>query len=109
MTDNDNSKSTATNVARAIVVALDWSSTPDARRAAVSFLESVLLLVILFVFNHVHMCMYVRICLIVSLFVSSVVFLNSYLVGLFCAFSFNGFVLCLLFLSLLMKGLNFNG
>lgn len=41
MTDNDNSKSTATNVARAIVVALDWSSTPDARRAAVSFLESI--------------------------------------------------------------------
>ncbi|KAA8545010.1 hypothetical protein F0562_019773 [Nyssa sinensis] len=31
----------ANNVARAIVAALDWSSSPDARRAAVSYLESV--------------------------------------------------------------------
>ena len=34
--------STASNVARAIVAALDWSSSPDARKAAVSYLESVL-------------------------------------------------------------------
>lgn len=32
----------ANNVARAIVAALDWNSTPDARKAAVSFLDSVL-------------------------------------------------------------------
>uniref|UniRef100_A0A6N2LXB9 Uncharacterized protein n=1 Tax=Salix viminalis TaxID=40686 RepID=A0A6N2LXB9_SALVM len=31
----------ANNVARAIVAALDWNSTPDARNAAVSFLESI--------------------------------------------------------------------
>ncbi|KAF8017914.1 hypothetical protein BT93_H2969 [Corymbia citriodora subsp. variegata] len=31
----------AGNLARAIVAALDWNSTPDARRAAVSFLESI--------------------------------------------------------------------
>ncbi|KAB5529384.1 hypothetical protein DKX38_019465 [Salix brachista] len=31
----------ANNVARAIVAALDWNSTPDARKAAVSFLGSV--------------------------------------------------------------------
>lgn len=31
----------AGNLARAIATALDWSSAPDARRAAVSFLESV--------------------------------------------------------------------
>ncbi|KAB5529387.1 hypothetical protein DKX38_019468 [Salix brachista] len=30
----------ANNVARAIVAALDWNSTPDARKAAVSFLGS---------------------------------------------------------------------
>ncbi|XVF42101.1 hypothetical protein PTKIN_Ptkin01aG0333100 [Pterospermum kingtungense] len=29
------------NVARAIVAALDWNSTPDARKAAVSYLESI--------------------------------------------------------------------
>lgn len=33
--------STASNVARAIVAALDWSSSPDARKAAVSYLESI--------------------------------------------------------------------
>ncbi|ONK78606.1 uncharacterized protein A4U43_C02F20570 [Asparagus officinalis] len=32
---------TAGNVARAIATALDWSSTPDARKAAVSYLESI--------------------------------------------------------------------
>ncbi|XAR54705.1 hypothetical protein NMG60_11029962 [Bertholletia excelsa] len=31
----------ASNVARAIVAALDWSSTPDTRNAAVSYLESI--------------------------------------------------------------------
>ncbi|XP_075659469.1 protein HASTY 1 [Castanea sativa] len=31
----------ATNVARAIVVSLDWASTPDARSAAFSYLESI--------------------------------------------------------------------
>ena len=34
--------SNANNVARAIVAALDWSSSPDARKAAVSYLESVI-------------------------------------------------------------------
>ena len=29
------------NVARAIVAALDWSSSPDARKAAFDYLESV--------------------------------------------------------------------
>lgn len=33
---------TASNVARAIVAVLDWNSSPDTRKAAVSFLESVL-------------------------------------------------------------------
>ncbi|XP_043722647.1 protein HASTY 1 [Telopea speciosissima] len=33
--------STASNVARAIVAALDWRSSPDARNAAVSYLESI--------------------------------------------------------------------
>lgn len=32
---------TASNVARAIAVSLDWSSTPDARKAAVAYLESI--------------------------------------------------------------------
>ncbi|XP_022937919.1 protein HASTY 1 [Cucurbita moschata] len=32
---------TATNVAQAIAVSLDWSSTPDARKAALSYLESI--------------------------------------------------------------------
>lgn len=31
----------ASNVARAIAAALDWSSTPDARKAAVAYLESI--------------------------------------------------------------------
>ncbi|XP_065852702.1 protein HASTY 1 [Euphorbia lathyris] len=31
----------ANNVARAIVAALDWNSTPDARKAAVNFLETI--------------------------------------------------------------------
>lgn len=39
------------NVARAIDTALDWSSTPDARKAAVSYLESVLSIsIVLFLF-----------------------------------------------------------
>ena len=33
--------STASNVAQAILAVLDYNSTPDARRAAVAFLESV--------------------------------------------------------------------
>ncbi|XP_062084573.1 protein HASTY 1 [Humulus lupulus] len=37
----ESSDMTATNVARAIAVALDWSSTPDARKAAVSYLDSI--------------------------------------------------------------------
>ncbi|XP_038889446.1 protein HASTY 1 [Benincasa hispida] len=32
---------TANNVAQAIAVSLDWSSTPDARKAALSYLESI--------------------------------------------------------------------
>jgi len=32
----------ANDVGRAIAAALDWSSSPDTRRAAVAFLESVL-------------------------------------------------------------------
>lgn len=39
MEEGDNS--TAANVARAIAAALDWSSPPDARKAAVAYLESV--------------------------------------------------------------------
>ncbi|XP_042475842.1 protein HASTY 1 isoform X2 [Macadamia integrifolia] len=34
-----NDSNTASNVARAIVAALDWSSSPEARKAAVSYLE----------------------------------------------------------------------
>ncbi|KAG6646453.1 protein HASTY 1 [Carya illinoinensis] len=37
----DSATNTANNVARAIAAALDWASTPDARKAAVSFLESI--------------------------------------------------------------------
>jgi|UniRef100_A0A2N9IZV3 hypothetical protein len=37
----DSGTNTANNVARAIAAALDWTSTPDARKAAVSYLESV--------------------------------------------------------------------
>ncbi|XP_028770748.1 protein HASTY 1 [Neltuma alba] len=37
----DTNTMSANNVARAIATALDWSSTPDARKAAVSFLESI--------------------------------------------------------------------
>ncbi|XP_012463642.1 protein HASTY 1 isoform X2 [Gossypium raimondii] len=39
--DEGNNKSIANNVARAIVAAFDWNSTPDARKAAVSYLESI--------------------------------------------------------------------
>ncbi|KAJ7978054.1 Protein HASTY 1 [Quillaja saponaria] len=35
----ESSSNTVNNVARAIATALDWSSTPDARKAAVSYLE----------------------------------------------------------------------
>ncbi|KAL5566976.1 hypothetical protein UlMin_030140 [Ulmus minor] len=38
---DETSNSAVTNVARAIAVALDWNSTPDARKAAVSYLESI--------------------------------------------------------------------
>ncbi|KAK9293164.1 hypothetical protein L1049_021152 [Liquidambar formosana] len=37
----EDSSSAANNVARAIVAALDWNSSPDARKAAVSYLESI--------------------------------------------------------------------
>ncbi|KAL8159556.1 hypothetical protein V2J09_001093 [Rumex salicifolius] len=37
----DGGAATANNVARAIGAALDWTSSPDARKAAVSYLESV--------------------------------------------------------------------
>ncbi|KAK7337855.1 hypothetical protein VNO77_18443 [Canavalia gladiata] len=40
MEDGNNSFS-ANNVAQAIATALDWASTPDARQAAVSFLDSI--------------------------------------------------------------------
>ncbi|KAB1994863.1 hypothetical protein ES319_D13G125600v1 [Gossypium barbadense] len=39
--DEANNNSIANNVARAIVAAFDWNSTPDARKAAVSYLESI--------------------------------------------------------------------
>lgn len=42
--EENNSNNVASNVAQAIAVALDWSSTSDARKAAVAFLESVLFL-----------------------------------------------------------------
>lgn len=38
----DGGASMANDVARAIAAALDWSSSPDARNAAVSYLESVI-------------------------------------------------------------------
>ncbi|XP_054802202.1 protein HASTY 1 isoform X2 [Prosopis cineraria] len=37
----DTNTVSANNVARAIATALDWNSTPDSRKAAVSFLESI--------------------------------------------------------------------
>ncbi|GAV64215.1 Xpo1 domain-containing protein [Cephalotus follicularis] len=36
-----NNNNMASNVARAIAAALDWSSTPDSRKAAVSYLDSI--------------------------------------------------------------------
>ncbi|KAJ8747704.1 hypothetical protein K2173_014548 [Erythroxylum novogranatense] len=39
--DESNTNNVANNVARAILTALDWSSSPDTRKAAVSFLDSV--------------------------------------------------------------------
>ncbi|VVA12817.1 PREDICTED: exportin-5 [Prunus dulcis] len=39
--EENNSNNVASNVAQAIAVALDWSSTSDARKAAVAFLESI--------------------------------------------------------------------
>lgn len=39
--DMDESSAAASNVARAIAAALDWSSSPESRKAAVSYLESV--------------------------------------------------------------------
>ncbi|KAJ6694225.1 hypothetical protein OIU85_004961 [Salix viminalis] len=41
MEESNSNNNMANNVARAIVAALDWNSTPDARKAAVSFLESI--------------------------------------------------------------------
>ncbi|XP_068317682.1 protein HASTY 1-like isoform X2 [Pyrus communis] len=41
MEESSNSNTAASSVAQAIAVALDWSSTPDARKAAVAFLESI--------------------------------------------------------------------
>ena len=46
----------ATNVARAIVATLDWASTPDARSAAFSYLESVLSLSLCLVFFFFFLC-----------------------------------------------------
>lgn len=39
--DMEDSSTAASNVARAISAALDWSSSPESRKAAVSYLESV--------------------------------------------------------------------
>ncbi|GMJ11206.1 HASTY, HASTY 1 [Hibiscus trionum] len=41
MEESNSNNSMVNNVARAIVAALDWNSTPDARKAAVSYLESI--------------------------------------------------------------------
>ncbi|KAL3573583.1 hypothetical protein D5086_024196 [Populus alba] len=41
MEESNSNNHIANNVARAIVAALDWNSTPNARKAAVSFLESI--------------------------------------------------------------------
>ncbi|XVF06240.1 hypothetical protein REPUB_Repub06bG0030700 [Reevesia pubescens] len=41
MEEGNSNNSIVSNVARAIVAALDWNSTPDARKAAVSYLESI--------------------------------------------------------------------
>ncbi|VVA96522.1 unnamed protein product [Arabis nemorensis] len=41
MEDSSNSSSTASNVARAILAVLDYSSTSDTRKSAVEFLESI--------------------------------------------------------------------
>ncbi|TQD70168.1 hypothetical protein C1H46_044293 [Malus baccata] len=41
MEESSNSNTAASSVAQAIAVALDWSSTPDARKEAVAFLESI--------------------------------------------------------------------
>ncbi|KAL4323981.1 hypothetical protein GQ457_11G015570 [Hibiscus cannabinus] len=41
MEESNSNNSIVNNVARAIVAALDWNSTPDARKAAVSYLESI--------------------------------------------------------------------
>lgn len=41
MEESNSNNHIANNVARAIVAALDWNSTPDARKAAMSFLESI--------------------------------------------------------------------
>lgn len=40
--DAATNNTTASNVAQAILAVLDYNSTPDARRAAVAFLESVI-------------------------------------------------------------------
>lgn len=40
----DDISSTASNVARAILAVLDYSSTSDTRKSAVEFLESVIVL-----------------------------------------------------------------
>lgn len=41
MEESGGGTGTASNVARVIAVALDWSSPPDSRNAAISFLDSV--------------------------------------------------------------------
>ncbi|XP_022719250.1 protein HASTY 1 [Durio zibethinus] len=41
MEEGNSNNTIVNNVARAIVAALDWNSTPDARKAAVSYLESI--------------------------------------------------------------------
>ncbi|KAM1058122.1 hypothetical protein EV2_032236 [Malus domestica] len=42
MEESSNNNTAASSVAQAIAVAFDCSSTPDARKAAVAFLESIL-------------------------------------------------------------------
>lgn len=43
----DDANNPASNVARAIVAAFDWNTTPDARKAAVAYLDSVIYLFVL--------------------------------------------------------------
>lgn len=62
--EESNTNNIVNNVARAIVAALDWNSTPDARKAAVSFLDSVCTPFSLDAYPHMYI--YLLICLFVS-------------------------------------------